>query len=480
MRKFALTFLLLLCFVVSANAAPNIVVIITDDQEDMGSMAYMRKLHSLAEQGVTFTNSFVDFSLCAPSRSSFLTGEAAHNHGVESNKAEWGGGWSAFRRTEPNDLAVWLQKAGYKTALIGKYLNGYARGKPPRQKGREYFASTVSRWLGASDSGLPRVLVPPGWDLWYAFKKIAYYDYSINEDGKFADFGHGSADYSTDVLKNRAVGFIKDQASSTTPFFMLITPRAPHSAGGAMDGAIPSPTYAEAFANAKLPLPSAFNEVDVSDKPPMVANKPLLDDAAKSQIEKSYRAELQSLQSVDDLVGAVMDELRATGKLDNTLIIYTSDNGFEYGDHRLVGKNSFYEASIKVPLIVKGPGIPQNEMRSQLVNNLDVVATIEEVAGLSPSIAPDGHSLTPVLLDSKAPWRSAILIEGGNDASGVRAATKKYVHYEDGFEELYDLTVDPYELENKIHDPGYASDVATLRGLRERLKSCTGSGCWVP
>jgi len=112
MRKFALTFLLLLCFVVSANAAPNIVVIITDDQEDMGSMAYMRKLHSLAEQGVTFTNSFVDFSLCAPSRSSFLTGEAAHNHGVESNKAEWGGGWSAFRRTEPNDLAVWLQKAG--------------------------------------------------------------------------------------------------------------------------------------------------------------------------------------------------------------------------------------------------------------------------------------------------------------------------------------------------------------------------------
>ena len=243
-------------------------------------MAYMRKLHSLAEQGVTFTNSFVTFSLCAPSRSSFLTGESAHNHGIKSNKAEKGGGWSAFRKNEANDLAVWLQKAGYKTALIGKYLNGYGEGQPNAAKADlEYFAATISGWLGASNSG-PRTLVPPGWDLWYAFKKIAYYDYSINEDGKFSDFGHGSADYSTDILMIRAVGFIKDQASSTTPFFMLVTPRAPHSAGGEMDGAIPSPNYAEAFADAKLPMTPAFNEADVSDKPPMMANKPRLDDAA--------------------------------------------------------------------------------------------------------------------------------------------------------------------------------------------------------
>ena len=160
------------------------------------------------------------------------------------------------RRTRRNGVGAGPPLGRRKRMIwrCGCRRHGYGRGKLPRQKGREYFPSIVSRWLGASDSG-PRVLVPPpGWDLWHAFKRIAYYDYSINEDRKFSDFGDGSADYSTDILKNRAVGYIKDQASSTTPFFMLITPKAPHSTGGEMDGAIPSPTYAEAFANAKLPM----------------------------------------------------------------------------------------------------------------------------------------------------------------------------------------------------------------------------------
>ena len=319
--------------------------------------------------------------------------------------------------------------------------------------------------------------MPPGWDLWYAFTKIGYYDYSINENGKLINFGHQPADYSTDVLNDRAVRFIKDQAGSTAPFFMLITPRAPHKQG---EAAIPSPIYAAAFADTKLPMTPAFNEADVSDKPPNVVKRPSLDDAAINHIEASYRAQLKSLQSVDDLVGAVVDELRNAGKLENTVIIYTSDNGFEYGNHRLVGKNSVYEASIKVPLVVKGPGVPQNETRSQLVNNLDVVATIEEIAGLAPGMVPDGHSLTPALLDGKAPWRSAIIVEGGMDVSAVRTATRKYVHHGDGFEELYDLVVDPYELENKVHDPSYASNIATLRGIHDELKSCAGSGCWIP
>ena len=161
---------------------------------------------------------------------------------------------------------------------------------------------------------------------------------------------------------------------------MLITPKAPHGQLDKEEGlvsAIPSPSYARAFADTKLPTTPAFNEADVSDKPPKLARRPSLDDAAKNHIEASYRAELQSLQSVDDLVGAVVDELQSTGKLGNTMIIYTSDNGYEYGDHRLVGKISVYEGSIKVPLVMKGPGIPKNETRSELVNNLDVVATIE-------------------------------------------------------------------------------------------------------
>ena len=186
-------------------------------------------------------------------------------------------------------------------------------------------------------------------------------------------------------------------------------------------------------------------------------------------------------------MGSVEDALNTAGKLDNTVIVYTSDNGYVYGDHRLFGKNSVYEPSIKVPLVVKGPGIPRNETRDQLVNNLDVAATIQEVAGVKPGTAPDGRSLLPILHDAKAPWRSAILVEGGNGVTkadkryaAVRTATRKYVRHDDGFEELYDLVADPYELDNKVKDPRYASDAAMLRDLHDRLKSCVGEGCWVP
>jgi N-acetylglucosamine-6-sulfatase len=325
--------------------------------------------------------------------------------------------------------------------------------------------------------------VPAGWDLWYAFTEPRYYDYTINENGKLLNFGHEPADYSTDVLKNRAVRFIKDQAGSSTPFFMLIATKAPHGQGeeGQMGLAIPSPAYAQAFSETKLPTTPAFNEADVSDKPHKVAKSPALDEVAKNKIEASYRAELQSLQSVDDLVGGVVDELRSTGRLNNTVIIYTSDNGFEFGDHRLLGKNSVYEPSIRVPLVMKGPDIPQNETRNQLVNNLDLVATIEEIAGLAPNVVPDGRSLMPVLRDGKAPWRSAILVEGGVDVSSnssryaaVRTATRKYVQHEDGFEELYDLLVDPYELENKAHDPAMQAILRPFAGSRIGSKSAWG------
>ena len=158
-----------------------------------------------------------------------------------------------------------------------------------------------------------------------------------------------------------------------------------------------------------------------------------------------------------------------------------------FGEHRLAGKNSVYEPSIRVPLVVKGPGIPARETRSQLVNNLDVVATIEQAAGLTPSVSPDGRSLMPILADGAAPWRSAILVEGGNDVeppqrrfTAVRTATRKYARYGDGFEELYDLVADPFELDNKAKDPSYASDAAMLRSLDDRLKSCAGASCWVP
>ena len=493
MRAFN-TLLALLLSTTSATAAPNIVVVLTDDQEDTGSIAYMPNTLSLiAQHGITFKNSFVNFSLCSPSRSSLLTGEAAHNDGITSNSAVQGGGYSSFEGDEDNTLPVWLKKAGYHTALLGKYINGYGKGKIPRQNREGGWTGVISYWLNMQvpQTQNPRTWVPPGWDLWYAFTKGEhYYDYMINENGTVLNFGHRAEDYSTDVLRARAVRFIKDQARTTAPFFMLIAPKAPHVQNEGKDNrepAVPSPAYANRFKDVKLPLTPAFNEEDVSDKPKLVKKAPKLDEVSIGETEKAYRAELQSLQSVDDLVGAVIEALDSAGKLDDTVVVYTSDNGFMYGDHRLRGKNVAYEGAIKVPLLIRGPGVPENEARSQLVNNLDVVATIESISGLTAGIVPDGHSLTPLFADAKSPWRSALFVEGGSDEGdlsrrfeAVRTLTRKYVKYVDGFEELYDLTADPYELHNKVHEASYANDLATLRRLRQTLESCKSTSCWVP
>jgi len=265
-----------------------------------------------------------------------------------SNKENKGGRWSAFEHEEENTLPLWLQKAGYQTALVGKYLNGYGKDKPPRLSSVSYWANSVGGWFGLGTIPDKRFYVPPGWDLWYAFTKIRYFDYQINDNGSLVDFGHEAADYSTDVLRDRAERYIKDQAGSTKPFFMLIASKVPHGQGdeGEKGAALPAPAYADAFADIKVPKTPAYDEEDVSDKPPKLSRTLRLSPDAKDEIEKSCRAELQSLKSVDDLVGGVVDALKSASKLDNTLIVYTSDNGFAYGDHRLFGKNSVYEAGV--------------------------------------------------------------------------------------------------------------------------------------
>ncbi|MBK5197338.1 MAG: sulfatase [Methyloceanibacter sp.] len=483
MRLFAAS-LLLLASTTAPMAAPNIVVIMTDDQEDTGSMAYMPKLHALvAEQGLTFTNSFVDVSLCAPSRASFFTGQAAHNHGIKANNPADDGGWEAFKAKEDNALPVWLKRAGYKTALIGKYMNRYGQ------------QSSFGAWLAWAGNilniefkgptiGNPRDWVPPGWDLWYAFtgSRVRYFDYQVNENGTILEFGHRPGDYSTDVLKDRAVHFILDQSAKPDPFFMLIATKAVHDQG---KRALPAPQYAKAFEELRLPMGPSFNEKDISHK--SLKARPI-HGVTKAELTKHYRAELQSLQSVDDLVEAVVDALKRAGKLDDTVIIYTSDNGFMFGEHRLIGKSAAYEESIKVPLVMSGPGIAKNETRSQLVNNLDVAATIVDLASASPGTAPDGRSLAPLFADAHAPWRSAILLESpinrfqfpAKRFTGTRTATRKYVKYDSGFEELFDLEADPNELNNVAADPAYANDLAPLRELNDRLKACSGASCFVP
>lgn len=484
-RLFA-ALLVLIASTTASEAAPNIVVIMTDDQEDTGSLAYMPKLRALiAEQGVTFTNSFVDCPLCAPSRASFFTGQAAHNHGIKANNPLDEGGWAGFKAKEADALPVWLKQAGYKTALLGKYLNRYGQ------------QSTWGAWLGWAGNlvnvqfkgvtiGNPPDWVPPGWDLWYAFtgSRARYFDYQVNENGTILEFGNRSTDYSTDVLKQRAVRFIIDQSGKPDPFFMLIATKAVHDEG---QEAVPAPQYANMFEDISLPMGPSFNKKNEKE----VSNKSLkarpIHGVTLTQLTKSYRAELQSLQSVDDLVASVVDALKETGKLDDTVIIYTSDNGFMYGEHRLIGKSSAYEESIKVPLLMRGPGIPKNETRSELVNNLDVVATIAELTGATPRLVVDGRSLTTLLANANTPWRSAILLESPVSHvqkprarfTGVRTATRKYVKYDNGFEELFDLEADPNEIHNGVANPTYAGDLAMLRGLDDRLKTCAGPSCFV-
>ena len=287
------------------------------------------------------------------------------------------------------------------------------------------------------------------------------------------------------MLKQRAVRFILDRAGKPDPFFMLIATKAVHDEG---QEAVPAPQYANMFKDLSLPMGPSFNRKNEKE----VSHKSLTElpihGVTLAQLTKSYRAELQSLQSVDDLVASVVDALKETGKLDDTVIIYTSDNGFMYGEHRLIGKSAAYEESIKVPLLMRGPGIPKNETRSELVNNLDVVATIAELAGATPRLVVDGRSLTTLLANANAPWRSAILLQSPVSHvqkprarfTGVRTATRKYVKYDTGIEELFDLEADPKEIHNEVANPTYAGDLTMLRGLDDRLKTCVGLNCFVP
>jgi arylsulfatase A-like enzyme len=514
MRNITALFLLL-TFATPAWSKPNIVVIMTDDQEDTGSMAYMPKVHALlAERGTTFANSFANLSLCCPSRVSFLTGQAAHNHGIKSNSVAKGGGWQSFKDKEGNTLPVWLKSAGYNTALIGKYLNGYGKVKPggeqnhyaagaggakhegePSAQGTLDYCIALLRKLAnifAKSTNPEAAWVPAGWDRWFAFDQISYYNYRINDNGTILKFGKQASDYSTDVLKYRAMQYIKDQSAATKPFFLFVATKAPHGIGEEVGGeevegpATPSPSYAQKFLDVGLPANPALNEQDVSDKPRWVRNAPSLDADAKQRLETIYRAELQSLQSVDDLVEAIVNALQSANKLNDTIIVFTSDNGFMYGDHRLESKIVPYEGSIRVPLVIRGPDIPENQTRNELVNNLDLVATIEDVAGATPGLTPDGRSLRPLFAGDSVPWREALLAEGGDDTASptrrfaaVRTATRKYVKYDDGFEELYDLAADPYELENKAGDATFAADLTTLRRQYDGLKSCVGESCWI-
>ena len=437
---------------------PNVVVIESDDQTQ-DSMRFMpQTTQQLGGAGTTFANNFASFPLCCPSRATFLTGQYPHNHGVLSNDEDEEGGYQSLDSS--NTLAVWLQEAGYYTVHIGKYLNGY-----------EQVPNTI----------------PPGWTEWHgSTRTYQYYGYQLNEQGSLVDYGTSQDQYSTDVYTQKAVDLIHRRAPKGKPFFMWLAYLAPHGGGpnpspqppgDCESTAKPASRHANAFNSEPLPHPPSFNEEDVSDKPAAIQNRASLTNAQIDNIEREYRCRIESLLAVDDGVAAVINALREEGEFENTVVVYTSDNGFFHGEHRVpMGKTRVYEPSIRVPLIIHGPGIPGGNTVDDLAMNTDLAPTIVEMAGAKPRRTMDGLSLLPAAENPGLERGRAILIETRSYAA-VRTARYKYVENNTGELELYDLQNDPDELQSLHDDPAYDGIQAALANLLSRLRTCTGSGC---
>jgi N-acetylglucosamine-6-sulfatase len=450
-----------------AAAAPNVLVIETDDQTAADMVAMPRTRALIGRHGVTFRNSFVSLSECCPSRATFLTGRYAHNHGVMTTMPPYGG----FTRFDPREsLAVWLQRAGYVTGLVGKYFNGYAK--------------------------FDRTEVPPGWTEWHGLlgpSVYQYYGYGINDDGVVRRYGWRPADYKTDVLTARAASFLRRRAHGRRPFFLWTTYVAPHVGEPRelldpidLASPVPAPRHWDLFGAVPVPRPPSFDEADVSDKPAAVRRRARFGPAELAAIQSVWQQRLESLQAVDEGVARLLGVLRGTGMLRRTLVIFTSDNGWMSGEHRIpAGKVVPYEPSIRVPLLMRGPGIPADATRTQLVWNGDLAPTILAATGARAAWPTDGMSLLPFVRDPHRRSRRAILLEGppvrGTNGhprfSGLRTPHRVYVEYWTGERELYDLRRDPYERENLAARPQAARLEARLSRRLHRLMTCEGAPC---
>ena len=359
---------------------PNVVVIMTDDQtyRDMAAMPQTRALIGAA--GATFTHNYVSYPLCCPSRATYLTGQYAHNHGVRSTVPPDGG---VEALDAQHTLPVWLQAEGYDTIHIGKYLNGYGLRHPPK--------------------------VPPGWTDWHgAIDKSTYqmWGYKLYENGVTNTYGDFStpdpALYQTDVLRDKALEAIRAHAGGDRPFFLSLMFVAPHGEVVPPKTTTephirPAPRHAGAFATLPLPRDPAFDEMDISDKPPEVRRLRTLRPGVSSRILRDFRARRESLLAVDEAVGALVRELAATGQLDSTYVLFTSDNGFFQGEHRIAkGKYLAYEASTRVPLLIRGPGIPAGTVSGELVGQRRPRADRARGRGRDRR-HPAGRALAPAL-----------------------------------------------------------------------------------
>jgi N-acetylglucosamine-6-sulfatase len=468
-RRLALACLPALALLVLAAPAlgrPNVVVLMTDDQT-LASLSTMPQTNQLlGAQGTVFEQAISTFPLCCPSRSTALTGQYSHNHGVISNRGAFGGHQVL---DHANTLPAWLQETGYRTMHVGRYLNGY-----------EY-----------ADG------IPPGWSDWHGSPHSGAFNYvrwRVNENGALVQYPVASHpdEYLTDFHGRRARELIEAAAPGEQPFYLQVWFVAPHRAAPrdaddptTLGTPSPAPRHRDLFAATPMPRPPNFDEANMYDKPQEVADRPRLDPATVAGIEENWRQELESLQAVDDAVAGIVQTLERTGELANTLIVFTSDNGYMHGEHRAKAeKVLIYEPAVRVPLIMRGPGIPSGFVDPRPVANIDLVPTIVDATGAGPRRVLDGRSLLDLVEDPTARWGRDLLLENGRGANsvapfrGIRTDRFLYAQYlTTGEYELYDLEHDPYQLRSLDGRERYAAVQRDLAGRLRRLRHCVGETC---
>lgn len=423
------------------GSLPNFVVIMTDDQraDTMDGMPITTS--RLGGSGITFTNAFLTTPLCCPSRTSFLTGMYAHNTGIFNNNS-----YGKVQRLEDRMIPVWMRLT-HKTAWFGKYINGYDNKNVP------------------------------GWDQWFGIGGGRYFDYEARDNNKVRYFGRKASDYSTDVIRRKAVKFIRETEG---PFFVVVAPQAPHGDNdeGAVDGAVSAPRHRPCPDIAALQSP-ALNEEDVSDKPQWVQKIKRKSTKQIKQIEAFRKSQYCALKAVDETVGEILDTLEQKGIRDNTFIAYYSDNGYSWDEHRHEKKNCIYDGCAKTPMIISYPPFTASvsgQTTDALMSHIDLTATILDIAGIPLPDQVRGKSIKPILSDPTSAVRDNALIEVDGEYTNhkifaVRTKEYKYVEHENGERELYDLVNDPYELENQITNAAYAEVIIDLSAKLAALKA---------
>ncbi len=449
-----------------AETRPNIVYVLADDLS-WDLLRYMPQVRRMQRDGMTFRQFIVSDSLCCSSRATILTGAYPHNTQVLSNTRPEGGYW-AFRKygALKRSVAIALQRAGYRTALMGKYLNGYQ----PFRTGPD-----------------------PGWDEWLGSSRgYGGFGYKLSDNGRAVLAGHRPRDYLTDLIARRAAGFIR-RSAGRHPFFITVAPYTPHAPS------VPAPRHRRMFRGLRLPRGAAFN-ARTTDPPTWLGQRPPLTDARKELLRRNRRMRARSVQAIDEMIGRIRAALRKAGVARNTFLVFGSDNGYHLGEHRLMaGKRTAFDHDVRVPLIVVGPGVRAGGATSAVTGTIDLAPTFEAWARAPADPRRDGRSLTALLDGGRPPkrWRRALLIEhtdpgavaGDPDIQGwaqgmpssytaLRTRHTTYVEYANGDREFYDRRRDPGELHNRAHRLTRARRAALSAALA-RNRHCRGAAdCW--